>query len=88
MIGRGRIGLGTARRLGSRGDGPPVYAYDAVPEVLPVSAVRLGRELSPGGLPQAHSHAHNFLVLVYFKRGGSSTSNESHPLLGGPHSAR
>lgn len=81
--------MGTARRLGSQGDGPPVYAYEAVPGVLPVSAVRLGRELSPGGLPQAaHSHAHDFLVLVYFERGGSSTSNESHPLLGGPHRAR
>src|SRR5215216_785066 len=57
---------------GRRGDGPPVYTYEAVPGVPPVGATRLGRELSPGGLPHAHSHAHDFLVLVYFKRGGGS----------------
>jgi AraC family transcriptional activator of pobA len=34
--------------------------------------MRLGRELSPGGLPQTHSHSHDFLVLAYFERGGGS----------------
>ena len=58
--------------LGRRGDGPPVYTYGAVPGVPPVSATRLGRELSPGGLPRAHAHAHDFLALAYFERGGGS----------------
>jgi len=57
---------------GRRGDGPPVYTYEAMPGVPPVGAMRLGRELSPGGLPHTHSHAHDFLVLVYFERGGGS----------------
>src|SRR5215203_4642864 len=34
--------------------------------------MRLGRELSPGGLPDVHSHSHDFLVLAYFERGGGS----------------
>jgi AraC family transcriptional regulator, transcriptional activator of pobA len=54
----GRPGLDTRRM---RGDGPPVYTYEAVPGVPSVSATRLGRELSPGGLP--HAHSHRFLVL-------------------------
>ena len=57
---------------GRRESGPPVYTYEAVPGVPPVSATRLGRELSPGGLPHAHPHSHDFLVLTYFERGGGS----------------
>ena len=64
--------MGTTRRRGRREDGPPVYIYEAMPGVPAVGALRLGRELSPGGLPQAHSHAHDFLVLSYFERGGGS----------------
>src|SRR5215216_7395570 len=66
------IGLGTTRRRGRREDAPPVYTYEAVPGVPPVGAMRLGRELSPGGLPDVHSHSHDFLVLAYFERGGGS----------------
>jgi len=57
---------------GKRGDGPPVYTYETVPGVPPVRTTRLGWELSPGGLPDVHSHAHDFLVLAYFERGGGS----------------
>jgi len=35
-----------------------------------VGAMRLGRKLFPSGLPQAHAHAHDFLALAYFERGG------------------
>jgi AraC-like DNA-binding protein len=66
------MGLGPTRMLARRGDGPPIYTYDVVPGVPPVSAIRLGRALAPGGLPQTHSHAHDFLVLAYFERGGGS----------------
>ena len=58
--------------LGRRGDGPPVYTYEAVPGVPPVGATRLGRELSPSGLPEGHAHSHDFLALAYFERGGGS----------------
>jgi len=68
----GRIGLDTTRMLGRRDDGLPVYTYEAVPGVPLVSATRLGRELSPGGLPHVHPHSHDFLVLTYFERGGGS----------------
>jgi AraC family transcriptional activator of pobA len=72
-IGRGKFGLGTSRMLGRRDDGPPVYTYEAVPGVPPVSAMRLGQEPSPGGLPPgAHPHSHDFLVLTYFERDGGS----------------
>ena len=58
--------------LSRRGDGPPVYTYEAVPGVPPVGATRLGRELSPSGLPEGHAHSHDFLALAYFERGGGS----------------
>ena len=64
--------MGTTRMRGRRADGPPVYIYEAMPGVPAVGALRLGRELSPGGLPQAHSHAHDFLVLAYFEQGDGS----------------
>ena len=40
--------MGTTRMLGRGGDSPPVYTYEAVPGVPPVSVARLGRG-SPGG---------------------------------------
>jgi AraC family transcriptional regulator, transcriptional activator of pobA len=55
------------------GEGPPVYTYDVVPGVPPVSVLRfLGPELPPGGPPVGHAHSHDFLVLAYFERGGGS----------------
>jgi AraC family transcriptional regulator, transcriptional activator of pobA len=72
FVDRERIGVGTTRMRGKRGDGPPVYTYEAVPGVPSVSTMRLGRVFWPGVLPQAHSHAHDFLVLAYFERGGGS----------------
>jgi AraC family transcriptional activator of pobA len=72
MFVEGGVGLDTTRMLGKRGEGPPVYTYEAVPGVPPVGAMRLGRELPPGGLPKGHAHSHDFLVLAYFERGGGS----------------
>jgi AraC family transcriptional activator of pobA len=63
--------LGTSRMLGRRDDGPPVYTYEAVPGVPPVSTIRFGRKL-PSGEPPSHAHSHEFLVLAYFERGGGS----------------
>nr|WP_207956713.1 AraC family ligand binding domain-containing protein [Rubrobacter tropicus] len=76
--------MGTTRMLGRGGDGPPVYTYEAVPGVPPVSVARLGRgspEGSESGAPngrprdaraQGRSHSHDFLLLFYFERGGGS----------------
>ena len=64
--------MGTTRMRGRRDDGLPVYTYEAVPGVPPVGATRLGRELSPSGLPEGHAHSHDFLALAYFERGGGS----------------
>jgi AraC family transcriptional regulator, transcriptional activator of pobA len=55
---------------GRRDDGPPVYTYEAMPEMPSVSTLRLGRGCSGGLLPDAHSH--DFLVLTYFERAGGS----------------
>jgi AraC-like DNA-binding protein len=58
---------------GKRNDGLPVYTYEVVPGVPSVSALRFGRQPSPGGLPpDAHPHSHDFLVLTYFERDGGS----------------
>src|SRR3712207_7390713 len=63
---------------GRRDDGLPVYTYEAVPGVPSVSALRFGREPSPGGLPpDAHPHSHDFLVLTYFERDGRSEEHTS-----------
>ncbi|HSK98934.1 MAG TPA: AraC family transcriptional regulator [Rubrobacteraceae bacterium] len=65
--------MGRTRMLGGGGEGPPVYAYEAVPGVPPVSVLRfLGWELSPAEPPVGHAHSHEFLVLAYFERGGGS----------------
>jgi AraC-like DNA-binding protein len=71
---REKIGLGTSRIRGRKYDGPPVYTYEAAPGVPPVSAIRLGQESSPGGLPPgAHPHSHDFLVLTFhLERDGGS----------------
>jgi AraC family transcriptional activator of pobA len=58
--------------LGRRDYGPPVYTYETVPGVPPVSIIRFGRKLPPGGPPPSHAHSHDFLVLAYFERGGGS----------------
>jgi AraC family transcriptional activator of pobA len=69
-IGRGRLGLGTTRMLGSQETGPSVYTYEPVPGMPPVSTLRLSRG-SSGGLPSG-AHSHDFLVLNYFERDGGS----------------
>ena len=63
----GAVGRITRRRA----DGTPVYAYERQPGLPPVSVLRLaGPHLPPGD----HSHAHDFLVLLYFERGGGGLS--------------
>lgn len=59
----------TTRLKGRRADGAPVYTYERLPGVPPVSVMRFaGPRLPPGD----HAHAHDFLALAYFERGGGS----------------
>jgi AraC family transcriptional regulator, transcriptional activator of pobA len=63
----------TIRLTGRRIDGAPVYEYVRAPAAPPVSVLHF----SAGQLPAAqtsddHAHAHDFLVLAYFERGGGS----------------
>jgi len=62
--------LGTTRMRGRREDGLPIYTYEAVPGVPPVSVMRMGRSSAPP--PDVRAHSHDFLVLAYFERGGGS----------------
>ena len=51
----------------------PVYSYERAPGAPAVQVVRLRCGQFPGGEPaRDHTHAHDFLVLAYFERGGGS----------------
>jgi AraC family transcriptional regulator, transcriptional activator of pobA len=61
------------RLSGRRVDGTPVYSYARRPGAPAVSVVRLGGPDAPtAGAESDHAHAHDFLVLAYFARGGGS----------------
>ena len=56
---------------GRRVDGVPVYGYARIAGLPPVAVARLEeRHRPPGGWPPHQAHAHDFLVLVFFDRGG------------------
>lgn len=63
--------MGITRELDRRAGGPPVYTYEALPEVPPVSIARLDQD-SLEGVEPGHAHAHDFLALAYYERGGGS----------------
>lgn len=61
----------TTRLVKRRGGGPPVYTYEAAPGVVPISVMSMNlAELRDE--EQQHAHAHDFLVLAYFERGGGT----------------
>jgi AraC family transcriptional regulator, transcriptional activator of pobA len=63
----------TTRPTGRLIDGAPVYEYVRTPSAPPVSVLRFCfDELSVGDELGDHAHAHEFLVLAYFERGGGS----------------
>jgi AraC family transcriptional activator of pobA len=65
------IDVANTRILNRRASALPVYAYEAVPGVPPVSTLRLDRS-AMAGLGPEHAHSHDFLALAYFERGGGS----------------
>lgn len=50
---------------------PPVHRYKPAPGGPPVAITRLDRAALAGVEP-GHAHAHDFLVLAYFERGGGT----------------
>jgi AraC family transcriptional activator of pobA len=56
----------TGRQVGNA----PVYAFARTPGRPPIGAVRLSAGRLPPGAPHFHAHAHDFLVIAYFDRGG------------------
>jgi AraC-like DNA-binding protein len=64
---------GEPRLRTRRTDGAPVYDYPRAPGVPAVSVGRLtGGRLHTGEALRDHAHAHDFMVLAYFERGGGS----------------
>ncbi len=63
--------MASTRRLDRRAAGPPVFAYELLPGVSPVSVARLDRD-SLDGSDADHAHSHDFLLLAYYERGGGS----------------
>jgi AraC family transcriptional activator of pobA len=63
--------LASTRRPDRQATGPPVYTYESLPGMPPVSIARLDCD-SLEGAESAPAHSHDFLVLAYFERGGGS----------------
>lgn len=61
--------------------GAPLYGYAREPGAPPVRVARLtADEASAGGWAPSRSHAHDFLVLVYFDRGGGRLQLDGRPV--------
>jgi AraC family transcriptional regulator, transcriptional activator of pobA len=76
----------TTRRTERRIDGVPVYAYVRRPDTPPLSVLRFSAAQLPGAGPtDDHAHAHEFLVLAYFERGGGTIGldNKQWPVAAG-----
>ncbi len=63
--------MATTRRVSRRGSGPPVYTYEPVSGMPPISVDRL-ELVDLAGTAGEHAHAHDFLTLAYFERGGGT----------------
>ena len=61
----------TTRRLSRGAAGPPVYSYEPLPGEPPVGIARLDRDALEGG-GSDDAHAHDFLLVAYYERGGGS----------------
>lgn len=63
--------MSITRQSNQLGSWPPIYSYEPVPDTPSVTTLRLEAgamsELDPD-----HAHAHTFLAVIYFDRGGGS----------------
>jgi AraC family transcriptional activator of pobA len=57
------------RIVGRPADGPPFYTYEQAPGTPAITVERFTGAAS-GEIDEAHRHAHDFVVLAYFDRGG------------------
>lgn len=57
--------------LDRRAGGPPFYTYQVVPGVPPVTTMRVDKAAFDE-VEDGHAHAHDFLVIAYFERGGGA----------------
>lgn len=76
----------TTRLTGRQVDGAPVYEYVRAPDRPPVSVLRFSSDRLPfDHRSDDHAHAHDFLVLAYFERGGGGIrlGNRQWPLTAG-----
>ncbi len=70
---RSLVGVPATRLSTRRIGGAPVYEFVRTPEAPAVSVMRFSSDQIPvGQADDDHAHAHDFLVLVYFERGGGS----------------
>lgn len=72
-LGVSRTIIGSPRTTASRspGEGVPVFALSPDPGVPPIGMLRLGAPRSPQP-PVGRPHAHDFVALSYFERGGGA----------------
>jgi len=83
---RSLVPSATTRRTGRRIDGAPVYEYVRSPAAPPVSVLRFSADRLPVAYASDdYAHAHDFLVLAYFERGGGGLrlGNREWPLSAG-----
>jgi AraC-like DNA-binding protein/quercetin dioxygenase-like cupin family protein len=83
---RSLVPVQTTRLTGRRIDGAPVYEYVRTPDLPSVSVLRFSSDQLPVAHGAGdHAHAHDFLVLAYFERGGGSIrlGNRLWPLAAG-----
>ena len=64
--------MGARKVSDGRAGGLPVYTFEAMPGVPPVSVLRFPRREPHRGGPPEQAHTHDFLGLTYFERGGGS----------------
>ena len=57
------------RMVGRPADGPPFYTYELAPGVPPISVEQF-TATTLHDVVASHQHAHDFVVLAYFDRGG------------------
>jgi AraC family transcriptional activator of pobA len=86
MMQRSLVPAATTRQTERQIDGVPVYAYVRRPDAPPVSVLRFSSDEPSAADPvHDHAHAHDFLVLAYFLRGGGTMrlDNQEWPIAAG-----
>jgi quercetin dioxygenase-like cupin family protein len=82
---RSLVPADTVRVTERRIDGAPVYEFVRHPEAPPVSVMRFSAAELPAAAAADHVHAHDFLAVAYFERGGGPIrlDNEEWPVAAG-----